>query len=420
MPIQIKLPEVVSGFECGTITSWIVKEGDNISVGDILFEVETDKAVIEVESKDSGILGKILIDNTDGEIPIDTVIGLILAEGETVNDLSVDSNDEQSSAEVVDQEQRADTKRIIASPVAKRIAAEHQLDLSSLTGSGPRNRILKSDVEKALKNNVLSSSINTSSNNKPINDVSTRIEENKVTPKRHTEVDDSIIPHSAMRKVIANRLSESKSKIPHFYLSIDCNVENLNALRTELNCYSLGEDNFKLTVNDLIIKAVACSINKHPQVNSMWLDEGLKKNKQIDISIAVSTDNGLMTPIVFNADQKGLATISKNVKELALKTRNGKLQPHEYQGGGFTISNLGMYEIDSFSAIINPPQSCILAVAKAKKKPVVKDDEIIIANMMNCTLSVDHRVIDGALAAEFLQTFKHFIEEPKLMMLHGG
>jgi pyruvate dehydrogenase E2 component (dihydrolipoamide acetyltransferase) len=418
MTIQIKLPEVVSGFERGTITAWIAQEGDNISVGDILFEVETDKAVIEVESIESGVLGKILIDSTDGEVELDTVIGVLLTEGETVHD--IDSNNDYSSAEVVDEGEMSDTKRIIASPVARRIAATHQLDLNLLSGSGPRNRILKSDVEKALANKESDSNINRSTNQKPIMSTLTHVEENTVASEDFTKLDEGIIAHSAMRKVIAKRLTESKSKIPHFYLSIDCNVEKLIALRAELNGYSLAEDSFKLTVNDLIIKAVACSINKHPQVNSMWLDEGLKKNKQIDISIAVSTDNGLMTPIVFNADQKGLATISKNVKELAIKTRNGKLQPHEYQGGGFTISNLGMYEIDSFSAIINPPQSCILAVAKAKKKPIVKDDEIIIANIMNCTLSVDHRVVDGALAAEFLQTFKHFIEEPKLMMLFGG
>jgi pyruvate dehydrogenase E2 component (dihydrolipoamide acetyltransferase) len=430
MPIEIKLPEVVSGFESGVIASWCVNEGDNIKEGDVIFEVETDKAVIEVETPGAGILGKILVDSNSSPVAVDTIVGLILLENEDPSVLSnepvITNNDANTPVSVSDVKPdkiqavpsaSSGASRIIASPLAKVIAANNNINLSNVVGTGPRNRILKADVENVIDNKSEASPaiITTSAENKPDNSVPL----DEVASTVNAENSD-ITPHTAMRKVIASRLTESKTTIPHFYVSIDCEVDNLNLLRAEFNAFYKDHDNVKLTVNDFVIKAVALAINKHPEINSMWLNEGVKKNKDIDISVAVSTEDGLMTPIVFNADRQGLITLSENMKSLVSKTRSGKLQPNEYQGGGFTISNLGMYDIDSFNAIINPPQSCILAVGRAKKIPVVKDDQIVIANVMNCTLSVDHRVIDGSVAAEFLQTFKFYIENPKHMMLFGG
>ncbi|WP_210447970.1 dihydrolipoamide acetyltransferase family protein [Vibrio crassostreae] len=411
MSIEIKLPEVVSGFESGQIDSWLVKEGDTVTKGDILFEVETDKAVIEVESPNSGVIEKILVGKNDGEVIVNSTVALI-----TGSDNPTKHNIDQSCSSDKIGEHSINNKRVLASPAARRVASKNNIDLTLVLGSGPKQRILKSDVEKTIANTSIS--IKKDSENK---EYTTTESINKSVDFDIMDKDcsEGMIPHSNMRKVIAKRLTESKTTIPHFYLSIECNVDKLNELRNELNSECI-DSSYKLTINDFIIKSVAMAISKHPQFNAHWNERGIIPNSSIDISVAVSSDEGLMTPIVKSADKKGLVNISNTMKDLVNKTKNGKLKPNEYQGGSFTISNLGMYDIDSFSAIINPPQSAILAVSSAKEVPIVERGEIKIATIMNCTLSVDHRILDGSVAALFLQTFKRFIENPKQVLLYSN
>ncbi|MEH6473167.1 MAG: 2-oxo acid dehydrogenase subunit E2, partial [Halopseudomonas sp.] len=300
--------------------------------------------------------------------------------------------------------------RIFSSPLARRIASDSAVDLELVSGRGPNGRILKADVDDY----VAYTETTGASHIQPV--VVPVSQKDAVAEEGYTR-----IKHSTMRKVIAERLVQSKSEIPHFYLTVECEIDALLALRQQLNSEApQGDDSFKLTVNDFIIKASALALRDVPQVNASWTPDAVLQYDDVDISVAVSTDDGLITPILRKADTKGLAIISNQVKELAGRAREGRLKPDEYKGGGFSISNLGMYGISTFSAIINPPQACILAVGAAEKKPVVKRDELTIATMLNCTLSVDHRVVDGAVGAQFLKAFKHYIENPTHLMLRGG
>jgi pyruvate dehydrogenase E2 component (dihydrolipoamide acetyltransferase) len=291
-------------------------------------------------------------------------------------------------------------QRIIASPLAKRVAAQMGVNLSGIAGTGPRGRIIRLDVENAAKSGA----------NKPIANNKSLVA--ATTPQSGYTLE----PHSMMRKVIAKRLSESKQTVPHFYLTVDCKLDGLLEMRARLN-KKLESDGVKLSVNDLIIKAVASALVKIPNANVSWSDEGLLKYHQADISVAVAIPGGLITPIIRNAERKGFKEISLEMKALAERAKAGKLQPEEYTGGSFSISNLGMYGIRDFAAIINPPQAAILAVGQGDQRAIVADGEVQIANIMTCTLSVDHRAIDGAVGAEFIQAFKGFIEEPFLMMV---
>jgi pyruvate dehydrogenase E2 component (dihydrolipoamide acetyltransferase) len=292
-------------------------------------------------------------------------------------------------------------QRIIASPLAKRIAAQMGVNLAGISGTGPRGRIIRLDVENAAKSGA----------NKPIAQNKSLVAANNAPQSGYT-----LEPHSMMRKVIAKRLSESKQTVPHFYLTVDCKLDGLLEMRARLN-KKLETDGVKLSVNDLIIKAVASALIKIPNANVSWSDEGLLKYHQADISVAVAIPGGLITPIIRNAERKGFKEISLEMKALAERAKAGKLQPEEYTGGSFSISNLGMYGIRDFAAIINPPQAAILAVGQGDQRAVVVDGEVQVANIMTCTLSVDHRAIDGAVGAEFIQAFKGFIEEPFLMMV---
>lgn len=292
-------------------------------------------------------------------------------------------------------------QRIIASPLAKRIAAQMGVNLSGIAGTGPRGRIIRLDVENAAKSGA----------NKPIANNKSLVSAAPLPQSGYT-----LEPHTMMRKVIAKRLSESKQTVPHFYLTVDCKLDGLLEMRARLN-KKLEADGVKLSVNDLIIKAVASALIKIPNANVSWSDEGLLKYHQADISVAVAIPGGLITPIIRNAERKGFKEISLEMKALAERAKAGKLQPEEYTGGSFSISNLGMYGIRDFAAIINPPQAAILAVGQGDQRAVVVDGEVQVANIMTCTLSVDHRAIDGAVGAEFIQAFKGFIEEPFLMMV---
>ena len=425
MPIEIKMPAITPDFDAGNISSWDKAVGDKVAKGDILVAIETDKAVIEVEAESAGILGQILIPAGTDDVPVHSLIGYLLIGNETIADLpnaplaaqisatpAVEVNPQSTPSASVTSvpvtaptQQLADKQpqRLFASPLARRIADQNQVDLQTLKGRGPRGRILRADVEHAMSSKVSNTAL--------------------VLP---TTSQSSQVKHSQIRKVIAQRLVESKQNIPHFYLSVDCEIDSLKGMLKELNTNApvsvnsitgSKEATYKLTINDFLVKAVAKAMEQVPQVNSSWSDSAMLHHDDIDISIAVSTDAGLITPIVCQANTKGLASISTEIRQLAATARKGQLQTHQYQGGGFTISNLGMYGIDQFSAIINPPQACILAVGAGKQKPVVKHGELAIATLMNLTLSADHRVVDGAVGAQFLSVLKRFVESPAHLML---
>ncbi|MGX9892435.1 pyruvate dehydrogenase complex dihydrolipoamide acetyltransferase [Wolbachia endosymbiont of Protocalliphora sialia] len=415
MPIEILMPALSPTMSKtgGKIVKWCKKEQDKVEIGDVIAEIETDKAIMEFESVDEGVLAKILVSEGTSGVPVNQLIALMLEEGEdksaldlasAINtkvekeveaDFSVSSNPSISSSSSMSsqcvtlgskKEDRATENRIKVSPLAKKIAQNEGVDIKRLKGTGPYGRVIKADVLEFLDQTKSYE----------------RFEEN------------TTVEVSNMRQVIAQRLVESKQNIPHFYLTVDCHVDKLISLKNEVN--SANENN-KVTINDLIIKAVAFSMKKFPDINSSWIDTKIVKYSNIDISIAVALEDGLITPIVKNADEKSVLSISKEVKDLVSRARSGKLKPEEFQGGGFTISNLGMFGIKTFSAIINPPQSCIMAVGESKKQPVVIGEKIEIAEIMTVTLSVDHRAVDGALGAKFLNAFKYYIENPTVMLL---
>ncbi len=421
MSVDILMPALSPTMEEGTLSKWLVKEGDKVVSGDLIAEIETDKATMEVEAVDDGIIGKILVSEGQEFIKVNSPIAILLSEGEKLSDnknsnevkkelqselQNINENiiqindikeDAQTSKIVSDISKKTDLKlkkkeRIFASPLAKRIAKQRDIALSSIRGSGPQGRILKIDVDNFD---------NKKSNNTSVNN----IENNNF----------EIVKNSAMRKTVAERLVKSKNEAPHFYLSLDCNIDELLKVRKIIN--SKSKDEYKISVNDMIIKASSAALMKVPKANASWDNENTKFYNNTDISVAVAIEGGLITPIVKNVQSKGLFEISMDMKTLANKAKDGKLQPKEYMGGSFSISNLGMYGIKEFSAVINPPQGCILAVGSGEKRPIVINDEILIATIMTVTLSCDHRVVDGAVGAEFLSEFKNFIENPSLMLL---
>ena len=418
MSIDILMPALSPTMEEGTLSKWLVKEGDKVESGDLIAEIETDKATMEVEAIDEGVIGKILVDEGQESIKVNVPIAILLLEGEELTDLTNKVEEEiiekkSIDKKIIDEKILEDNivnvskptfkseikekildiikDRIFITPLAKRIAKQRDIDLNSLLGSGPNGRILKVDVENY-------------NNNKNVKNL------NK------TSIDNfELVKNSAMRKTIADRLVKSKNEAPHFYLSIDCNIDELLNIRSVLN--SKAKDKYKISVNDMIIKASSAALMKVPKANASWENENTKYFKTTDISVAVAIEGGLITPIIKDVQSKGLLEISKDMKSLADKAKSGKLLPEEYVGGSFSISNLGMYGIKEFSAVINPPQGCILAVGSGEKRPVVIKEQIIIATIMTVTLSCDHRVVDGAVGAELLSEFKNFIENPSLMLL---
>ena len=415
MPIKILMPALSPTMTEGNLVKWHKKVGDQVKSGELLAEIETDKATMEVEAVDEGIIGRLVVEEGAQGIAVNSVIAVLLEKGENKSVLDgVDfGTPEKTTTSKAPKEEKIEQvtevkeepksqpvnnskERIFASPLAKRIASEQNINLHNISGTGPHGRIVKADV-------LASSGSTASAHEGPV----TRVAQEYKT-----------IPNNSIRKVIARRLSESKQNVPHSYLSTDCNVDKLLELRHDINHARSNDSNaIRVSVNDMIIKAVALTLKQVPEANSAWTDEAILQYNNIDISVAVSIDGGLITPIVFNADQKSIFAISKEVKELAAKARAGTLKPSEFQGGGFSISNLGMYGIKQFNAIINPPQSCILAVGANVATPVVKDNKIEIANIMCVTLSSDHRSLDGALSAKFLQAFKEIIENPVRLLL---
>ena len=427
MTIEILMPALSPTMEEGTLAKWLINEGDKVVSGDLIAEIETDKATMEVESIYDGIVGKLLFQEGTEGIKVNTPIGLILEEGENIEDINTKNvnnkkvvepkkvdlkdneilkkdkkgidnnnpniNNELKINEIKNNEQinktlynrNKNSSRIFISPLAKRMAQEKKIDLTLLKGTGPNGRIVKKDVEGY----------------------------------KFVEIEDTknfkLVKNSSMRKIIADRLVQSKLDAPHFYQTIECQIDNLLLFRTEIN-NELDPD-LKISVNDFIIKACGICLMKVPEVNASWENDNTKYFTSADISVAVAIDGGLVTPIIKNVQEKGLKKISSEMKILAKKAKDGLLIPEDYIGGSFSISNLGMYGIKEFTAVINPPQGAILAIGSGQKKPIVDGEAISIATIMNVTLSCDHRVIDGAVGAKFLASFKKIIETPSLMIL---
>lgn len=415
MPTQILMPALSPTMTEGNLAKWIKKEGDSVKPGDVIAEIETDKATMEVEAVDEGILGKILIAEGAQAVAVNTPIAVLLEEGESASDVATLSEPKKTqdslppAVPVTERSapfQREITdkgSRIFASPLAKRIAKDRGIDLSALKGSGPHGRIVRADVESAK-------AAPSGASRKPVGSGPDARQLADLLGMAYTA-----LPNSGVRKVIAARLSESKQTIPHFYLTVECRIDNLLAARKALN--EQGEGVYKLSVNDFIIKASAMALKSRSAANVSWTDEAILQFHHADISVAVATPGGLITPIVKAAETKNVVEISNEMKDLAKRAREGKLKPTEFQGGTFSVSNLGMYGIKDFAAIVNPPQGCILAVGAGIEQPVVNNGKIEMGTVMGCTLSLDHRAVDGAVGAEWLQAFKGFIENPITMMV---
>ncbi len=418
MPIQILMPALSPTMTEGNLAKWSKKEGDMVKPGDVIAEIETDKATMEVEAVDEGRIGKILVPAGTQGVKVNQLIAVLLEEGEkevpanfTGNaptpKAAAPANDSSKAAPVVaaapavSHAPSNNGARVFASPLAKRLAEQNNINLKSVAGSGPNGRIIKEDIEKAMKSG---------GGQRPAAGGGASMPQgiNAIDYATKLGMEFELIPNSMTRKVIAKRLTEAKQTVPHFYLTVDCAIDRLLELRKQLN----ETTDAKVSVNDFVIKAVAVGLRMVPAANASWAEEGILMYKNVDVSVAVATPNGLITPIIKKADQISIQQISRQMKDLAARARDNKLKPEEFQGGGFSISNLGMYGIKEFSAIINPPQGAILAVGAGEQRPIVKDGQLAIATMMSCTLSVDHRVVDGAVGAEFLTTFRKLIEEP--------
>jgi len=422
MAIPVLMPALSPTMKEGNLAKWFKKEGDKIKPGEVIAEIETDKATMEIESADSGILGKIVVGNKTDGVKINSLIAVILEAGEKPKDAEAFANSyEAESASEPAQEEKAaansgnkapapaaaapaTSDRVFASPLAKRLAANESLDIAQIRGSGPKGRVVKADIENAIANGGAGTA--------PMN---------FATSVGRNEVETELKPVSMMRQVIAERLTESKQNIPHFYLSLDCELDELMYVREMINERAPKNGDkaaYRISVNDFIIKACAHALRDNPNANCSWTDEGILQYNNVDISVAVAIPDGLITPIVRNADQKALAHISSEMKSLAARAKKGTLSAEEYQGGSFTISNLGMFGIKSFSAIINPPQACIISVGAAEQRPVIGEDgELDSATYMNITISCDHRVVDGTVGAQLINSIKNYLENPSLMLV---
>ncbi|WP_028241008.1 pyruvate dehydrogenase complex dihydrolipoamide acetyltransferase [Stutzerimonas azotifigens] len=430
MASEILMPSLAAGMEQATLVRWLKQEGDPVSQGEVIAEIETDKAVMEMEAQADGSLGRILVPAGSEEVRVGTPIAILLGAGEDASGLASHSAAGQAvrpdateapavptpepdptapaSAQLNEPLTQApapapmraaaqddEGERLFASPLARRMAWQQGVDLAGINGSGPHGRIVKLDVERAAAGAP-----------GPVAQPA-----DPVMAPDATSVER--IAHSGMRRTIARRLTEAKQQLPHFYLTLDVQMDALLALRTQLNAKAAqATPAYRLSVNDFIVFAVARALRRVPEVNASWGEEAITRYRDVDVCVAVATEAGLITPVIREADRKGLAEIAGEMRVLAEKARAGRLQPKEYQGGGFTISNLGMYGIREFAAIINPPQAAILAVGAVEKRAIVRDDQLAVGSMMTLTLSADHRVVDGAVGARFMAELKSLLEEP--------
>ena len=436
MPIEILMPALSPTMTEGNVTKWLKKEGDEVHSGDVLAEIETDKATMEFEAVDDGRLGRILVPEGAEGIKVNQPIALLLGEGEdpsALDKLAEKSATPVASASPAEPPRAAEPRpaaqpapgrggngkgRIFASPLARRMAQQAGLDLAAISGSGPQGRIVKADIEAALSAGRPAAA--------PARPVAQPQPAPPVTPAPVPALSKERVlalagnppyterPLTAMRRVIARRLTEAKQTVPHFYLTVDCEIDELLKFRAELNGKS---DAYRISVNDFVIRAAALALRQVPAANASWSDEAILLWDTVDIAVAVALEDGLITPIVKNADRKGLAAIANETKDLAARARVGKLKLEEFQGGTFSISNLGMFGVRDFAAVINPPHGGILAVGAGEQRPVVKNGALAIATVVSCTLSCDHRAVDGAVGAQFLAAFKKLVEDPLTMLL---
>ncbi|NTC84927.1 pyruvate dehydrogenase complex dihydrolipoamide acetyltransferase [Agrobacterium tumefaciens] len=456
MPINITMPALSPTMEEGNLAKWLVKEGDKVAPGDVIAEIETDKATMEVEAVDEGTVAKLVVPAGTEAVKVNALIAILAADGEDVAEAAKGGNAapaaSQAKAEapkqeavkaeapkeeaapakaekpVADQSSAPSTpapvaksgERIFASPLARRLAKEAGLDLTAVSGSGPHGRIVKTDVEKAAASGgAKAAPAAAASAGAPAAALAKGPSEEAVL-KLFEPGSYELVPHDGMRKVIAKRLVESKQTVPHFYVSVDCELDTLLALRAQLNAAAPEKDGkpaYKLSVNDMVIKALALALRDVPDANVSWTESNMVKHKHSDVGVAVSIPGGLITPIIRKAEEKSLSTISNEMKDYGKRAKERKLKPEEYQGGTTAVSNMGMMGVKSFSAVINPPHATILAVGAGEQRAVVKNGEIKIANVMTVTLSTDHRCVDGALGAELIGAFKRYIENPMGMLV---
>ena len=423
MSVSVLMPALSPTMTEGTLARWLVKEGDSVKSGDVIAEIETDKATMEVEALDDGVVAKLAVAEGTQNVAVNAVIAVLAEDGESVDDAlavvaavpaAAPSIPPQTDAPAaapaaatspvqpaVTPELTARSDRVFASPLARRIAADAGLELARLSGTGPHGRIIRADVEEALASGASGAAVQPAAVSR--------------TASAAVPAEERFVPHNAMRRVIADRLQQSKQTAPHFYLTVDCEIDNLLAARKALN--EAAEDGVKISVNDMVVKAAAAALMAEPDVNGYFEAEGCRYFSTADICVAVAVDGGLVTPVIHDVQNLGLADISRKTSDLASRARAGTLDPSEYAGGSFTISNLGMFGVREFAAVINPPQSAILAVGAGEQRPVVKNGELAVATVMTVTLSADHRIVDGALGAKWLQAFKRAIEQPVTMLL---
>jgi pyruvate dehydrogenase E2 component (dihydrolipoamide acetyltransferase) len=453
MPINILMPALSPTMEKGNLAKWLKKEGDKIKSGDILAEIETDKATMEVEAVDEGILAKIMVPDGTQDVPVNQIIAMIAADGEDVAGVKAGgaaptaaapaaavaaapapqgspvSAAAAGSPPVAAAHPAGDgARRVFASPLAKRMAKEAGLDLARIVGTGPHGRVVERDVKAAQAGGSLKAApaLETKAASQPAavpapKPAMATGPSDEATKKLFAPGSYDEIPHDGMRKTIARRLTESKQTVPHFYLTVDCNLDALLALREQINAaapVSDGKPAYKLSVNDMVIKAWAMALRAVPDANASWTENSMLKHKHADVGVAVSIPGGLITPIIRDACHKTLSTISNEMKDLAARAKNRKLKPEEYQGGSTAVSNLGMFGVKDFCAVINPPHATILAVGAGEKRAIVKaDGSLGVATVMSVTLSTDHRAVDGALGAEAISAFKKYIENPMGMLV---
>ena len=441
MATDILMPALSPTMTEGILSKWLVKQGDEVRSGDVIAEIETDKATMEVEAIEDGVLAKIIVNEGTKGVAVNSVIAVLAEDGENISevsdnptdsnikddvkkDLSMPANDSekasddsalkneipatnqtptdassttQESKDISDTTSQKD--RVFATPLARRLAAQDGIDLAQVNGTGPHGRIIERDILAIVKSGDRALSADTQN-----------------VPKQIVSSSEGrFVPHSAMRRTIASRLQLSKQTAPHFYLTVECSIDRLLENRAQLN--EMAPEDIKISVNDMIIRASAMALQKLPDVNGWFEEDGCRYFDTADICMAVAIKGGLITPVIRSVEKLGLSELSQITKDLASRAREGKLKPKEYTGGGFTISNLGMFGIKEFAAVINPPQSAILAVGAGEQRAIVKDGELAIATMMNVTLSADHRIVDGALGAEWLQLFKGFVENPVTMLI---
>ncbi len=461
MPINILMPALSPTMEKGNLARWLKKEGDRVKSGDILAEIETDKATMEVEAVDEGVLARIVVPAGTADVPVNELIGLIAAEGEDPAGVTAGAAPRPASAPAAAVPAAAaaaalpsavseaapaaaapapaaapvsGAPRLFASPLARRLAKEFGIDLSRVVGSGPHGRIVERDVKAARAGGTPMAAVaQISAPSAPEAKAAAPVAAPAQAAAPATgPSDDAVrklfapgsfteVPHDGMRKTIARRLTEAKQTIPHFYLTVDCQLDALLSLREQINAaapVSDGKPAYKLSVNDMVIKAWAMALRAVPDANVSWTDSAMLKHAHVDVGVAVSIPGGLITPIIRDACHKTLSAISNEMKDMAARARNRKLKPEEYQGGSTAVSNLGMFGIKDFAAVVNPPHATILAVGAGEKRPVVRGDGALgVATIMSVTLSTDHRAVDGALGAEALAAFKRYIENPMGMLV---